>query len=113
MFKVLNIFEKIIFLNNYVDLIIDFWFVQGYGSFDSFVGDSIEYVESVQRIVIFLGVIFIDIQDSVRYDDVSFLCGNIYFWIGQMNMEESSVSVVGLEYFGFIIFIGVCKFYLF
>lgn len=30
-----------------------------------------------------------------------------------MNMEESLVSVVGLEYFGFIIFIGVCKFYLF
>lgn len=109
----MNIFEKIIFSNNYVDEIIDFWSVQGYGSSDSSVGDSTEYVESAQRTVTSLGAISTDTQDSARYDDAPFPCGNIHFWIGQMNMEESSVSVAGPEYPGFTIFIGVCKFHLF
>lgn len=64
----------------------------GYGSSDSSVGDSTEYVESAQRTVTSLGAISTDTQDSARYDDAPFPCGNIHFWIGQMNMEESSTK---------------------
>ncbi|XP_022323165.2 transient receptor potential cation channel subfamily M member-like 2 isoform X2 [Crassostrea virginica] len=59
-------------------------------SSDSTVGDSTEYVESAQRTVTSLGAISTDTQDSARYDDAPFPCGNIHFWSGQMNMEETS-----------------------
>lgn len=70
-------------------------------------------MESAQRTVTSLGAISTDTQDSARYDDAPFPCGNIHFWIGQMNMEESSVSVVGPEYSFSSIFLGMCNFHLF
>lgn len=63
-----------------------------YGSSDSSVGDSTEYVESAQRTVTSMGALSTDTQDSARYDDAPFPCGNIHFWIGKMNMEESSTK---------------------
>ena len=69
-------------------------FTKDDASSDSTVGDSTEYIESAQRTVTSLGAISTDTQDSARYDDAPFPCGNIHFWSGQMNMEESSVCSI-------------------
>ncbi|XP_061163971.1 transient receptor potential cation channel subfamily M member 1-like [Saccostrea echinata] len=63
-----------------------------YASSDTTVDDSTEYVESAQITVTSFGAISTDTQDSARYDDAPFPCGNIHFWSEAHHIEEHTTK---------------------